>query len=58
MLFGDTFVQVECICQFTPAYAQVGPSVTFSPIAILDLSAQYIVSPYFGTFSSMIGLGV
>ena len=55
VLFSDTALKVECICQFTPAYARIGPSVTFSPIAIFDLSAHYVASPYFGTFASLIG---
>ncbi|MFT5680407.1 MAG: hypothetical protein ACI8RZ_001313 [Myxococcota bacterium] len=55
VLFGDTSLKLECLCQATPAYARVGPKVTFSPIAILDLSAHYTVSPYFGTFTSFIG---
>jgi hypothetical protein len=54
VLFGDTALTVECLCQFTPSYVRVGPKVTFSPIAVLDLSAHYTVSPYFGTFTSLI----
>ena len=55
VLFGDTFLQLECLCQATPAYGRIGPSVTFSPIAVFDVTAHYVVSSYFGTFSSLIG---
>ncbi len=55
VLFGDTSLKATCYCQATPAYARVGGEVTFSPIAVLDLGGRYAYSPYFGTFSSVIG---
>lgn len=55
MLFGDTFLRIEGVASVTPSYARLGPRVTFSPIAIFEISAHYLPSAYFGTFSSIKG---
>lgn len=55
LLFGDTFLRVEAVAVATPSYARLGPRVTFSPIAVFEVSAHYLGSAYFGTFSSIKG---
>ncbi len=55
VLFGDTFLRIEGVAVLTPSYARLGPRVTFSPIAVFELSAHYLGSAYFGTFSSIKG---
>ncbi len=55
LLFGDTFLRLEGVAAVTPSYTRLGPRVTFSPIAVLELSAHYLPSAYFGSFSSIKG---
>lgn len=55
LLFGSTFLRLEGVAAVTPSYARLGPRVTFSPIAVFELSAHYLGSAYFGTFSSIKG---
>lgn len=55
VLFGSTFLRLEGVASVTPSYARLGPRVTFSPIAVMELSAHYLGSAYFGTFSSIKG---
>ncbi|RME22074.1 MAG: hypothetical protein D6798_16690 [Deltaproteobacteria bacterium] len=55
LLFGSTFLRLEVLAEATPSYARLGPQIVFSPIAILEVSAHYLGSAYFGTFSSIKG---
>ena len=55
LLFGDTFLHGQVILDSTPAYSRLGAGVRFSPIAVFEGGAHYVVCPYFGTFSSVIG---
>ncbi len=55
LLFGDTFLHGQVILDTTPAYSRLGAGVRFSPIAVFEGGAHYVVCPYFGTFSSVIG---
>lgn len=53
VLFADTSLHGEVSLELTPAYARVVPTLTFSPIAVLELSAHYAASGWFGTFSTI-----
>lgn len=55
LLFGDTFLRLEALAEVTPSYGRLGPQLVFSPIAIFEMSAHYVGSAYFGTFSSIKG---
>jgi hypothetical protein len=54
LLFSDPHLTLTGAAHITPAYARVGPELTFSPIAVMKLGAHAYASPYFGTFSSLI----
>lgn len=56
VLFKDTWLRARLIADVTPSYARVGPEIGFSPVAVFELTGHYVVSPYFGTFSSIKGL--
>ena len=53
VLFEDTAFEAVFLNQFTPAYYRGGAQLTFSPIAVFDLTATWIGTAYFGTFSSI-----
>lgn len=53
ILFSDTFLHAQLGVEVTPAYARIVPTVTFSPIAVLELQAHYAAFTYFGTFSTI-----
>jgi len=55
LLFEDTWLSLQAITNISPSYVRIGPQLSFSPLAMLEASAHYVVSPYFGTFSSLIG---
>lgn len=55
LLFGSTFLRLDAVASATPSYARLGPRLTFSPIAILETSAWFLPTAYFGTFSSIKG---
>jgi hypothetical protein len=54
ILFSDTFLKTEVGVDLTLVYARVVPKVTFSPIAVLEMSAHYGGSVYFGTFNGIV----
>lgn len=49
-LFNESFVAAQLHTYATPAYARIGPKVDFQPLAILNLSATYDYTGYFGSF--------
>lgn len=53
VLFEDTAFEAVFLNQFTPAYYRGGAQLTFSPIAVFDLTATWVGTTYFGTFSSI-----
>lgn len=53
LLFSDTFLHGYVGLEVTPAYARVVPTVVFSPIAVLEVTAHYAYSGWFGTFSTL-----
>lgn len=53
ILFKDTFLKAELKVQLSPAYARLVPTITFSPIAVLEIEAHYAGSVYFGSFSTI-----
>lgn len=55
LLFGDTFLKLDAVAEVTPSYARLGPRLTFSPIAVFEMSGHFLPSAYFGTFSSVKG---
>ena len=55
VLLEDTWVWAEYICTATPSYSRQGVRLRWSPIAVMELEGHAIISPYFGTFSSIIG---
>jgi hypothetical protein len=54
-LFGDSGLKASAITSVSPSYVRVGPKITLAPLAILNVSAWYQRSVYFGTFTSLIG---
>lgn len=53
VLFEETYLGAGAAVELTPAYARVGPSVTFAPIAVFDVTVEALWSGYFGTFSGV-----
>jgi hypothetical protein len=53
VLFEDTAFEAVFLNQLTPSYYRGGAQLTFSPIAVFDLTARWIGTAYFGTFSSV-----
>ncbi len=55
LLFSDTYLRADAVMDVTPAFARVGPRLTFSPAAVLELSGDWVATPYFGNFTSVVG---
>lgn len=53
ILFSDTFLHAQVGVELTPAYARLVPTITFSPIAVLELQVHYAASTWFGSFSTL-----
>ncbi|MCH9688471.1 MAG: hypothetical protein K0V04_43980 [Deltaproteobacteria bacterium] len=49
-LFRDSFIAAQLHTYITPAYGRIGPKLDFQPLAILNLSATYDYTGYFGSF--------
>jgi hypothetical protein len=49
-LFNDSFLAVQLHTFLSPAYGRIGPKVDIQPLAILNLSATYDFTGYFGNF--------
>jgi len=54
-LFGDSGARMGIDLSLSPSYLRIGPSVSIAPLAIWEVEAHAAVSPYFGTFSSLVG---
>lgn len=54
VLFSDTFLKAEVGVDLTPVYVRAVPKITFSPIAVMEMSVHYAGSAYFGTFNGMV----
>jgi len=50
VLFGESFVAAQVHTFITPAYGRIGPKIDIQPLALLNLSATYDFTGYFGTF--------
>ena len=50
VLFGESFVAAQVHTFLTPAYGRIGPKIDIQPLALLNLSATYDYTGYFGTF--------
>lgn len=49
-LFTESFVAAQVHTFLTPAYARIGPKIDIQPLALLNLSATYDYTGYFGSF--------
>jgi hypothetical protein len=49
-LFNESFVAAQVHTFLSPAYGRIGPKIDIQPLAILNLSATYDFTGYFGTF--------
>ncbi len=54
VLFSDTFLKAEVGFDLSPVYVRAVPKITFSPLAVLEVSVHYAGSAYFGTFTGMV----
>jgi hypothetical protein len=54
-LFGDSGARAGIDLSLSPSYLRVGPSISIAPLAIWEVEAHAVISPYFGTFSSLVG---
>lgn len=50
VLFTESFIAAQVHTYLTPAYARIGPKVDIQPLALLNLSATYDYTGYFGSF--------
>jgi hypothetical protein len=50
VLFTESFVAAQLHTFVTPAYARIGPKIDIQPLALLNLSATYDLTGYFGSF--------
>jgi hypothetical protein len=53
LLFSDTFLRVEVELASSPSFGRVIPTVVFSPIAVLKLSAHAAYTGGYETFSTI-----
>ncbi len=49
-LFRDSFLAAQLHTYITPAYGRIGPKIDIQPLALLNLSATYDYTGYFGSF--------
>lgn len=54
-LLQSTALELSAVVDLTPSFARLGPRITFTPLSVITLSADWVVSPYFGTFTSLVG---
>ncbi|MEC8379989.1 MAG: hypothetical protein VXZ96_06695 [Myxococcota bacterium] len=54
ILRTNTGLKAQAVVNATPAFARVGGRVTFSPLAIVDLTAYGMADSYFGNFQTLI----
>ena len=54
VLRSNTGLKAQGVVNATPAFARLGGRVTFSPLAIVDLTAYGMVDSYFGNFQTVI----
>ncbi len=54
VLFSDTFLKAEVGVELTPVYVRAVPKLTFSPIAVLEMSVHYAGSAYFGVLNGLV----
>ncbi len=52
-LFNESFVAAQVHTFLSPAYARIGPKIDIQPLALLNLSATYDFTGYFGSFGLM-----
>ncbi len=52
-LYESAYVGAKVHTYVSPAYSRIGPQLEFSPLAILNLSATYDFTGYYGTFNQM-----
>lgn len=50
LLFRESFVAAQLHTFISPAFGRIGPKIDFQPLALLNLSATYDYTGYFGTF--------
>lgn len=50
VLFNESFLAAQVHTYLTPAYARIGPKIDIQPLALLNLSATYDYTGYFGSF--------
>lgn len=50
VLFNESFIAAQVHTYLTPAYARIGPKIDIQPLALLNLSATYDYTGYFGSF--------
>ncbi len=50
VLFRESFIAAQLHTYMTPAYARIGPKIDIQPLALLNLSATYDYTGYFGSF--------
>lgn len=56
-LWEPAYLGLKLHTYVSPAYGRVGPQLEFSPLAILNLSATYDFTGYYGTFNQMQSFG-
>ncbi|MEM9454375.1 MAG: hypothetical protein AAGF11_09365 [Myxococcota bacterium] len=49
-LWGNSFIAAQLHTYLTPAYGRIGPKIDIQPLALLNLSATYDYTGYFGSF--------
>jgi len=49
-LFNESFIAAQLHTYVTPAFGRIGPKIDIQPLALLNLSATYDYTGYFGTF--------
>jgi hypothetical protein len=50
LLFNESFIALQLHTYVTPAFGRIGPKLDIQPLALLNLSATYDYTGYFGTF--------
>ena len=54
VLRANTGLKAQAVLNATPAFARLGGRVTFSPLAIVDVTAYGMADSYFGNFQTIV----